>query len=489
MDEKEAAALLVRMDSEFKGLGEGGLAGLKTKVEALDVLIRKTDEDAKKLNVAEVLKEIERMKASFDATVKAIRGNKSGLYLPGVEDEKFSLLKTFIAIKVCGAGGDQKKAFESEGAGLEYEILSQVRAKHRDKIAALKANAQNIGSDQYGGNFVPDQVVPELIAAIYTKSVFINLTGEGTQRLSVMDGLYGGNVKIPKFLGGMIAYWIGEEDEYADSAVKTGDITMNPKKLGCLARITDAMRRFAGFGYDKLFQTDFIRAMAKKLDWTCMYGSGSDNSARGIVNVKDIKIYSAQSKGYGVRDTDAIGGTTNSAGTTSFQADWLGAELDFDGIDNMKLLLEEDDIEIDSSAALISCPRFFTRLKQLKVKNYDAQTDEKPYLLGLPMIPDNRLAELIGPFGKSNQFPTANKPGASFSAPSASGTAKFTDVVYGNLMDVILGRWSGIEIEDDEGKGKGFTSDAIYVKSRMYCDLGYRQPRSLIVCPDAKVRT
>lgn len=482
LTEKQAAAVLLRAHTEFNELGDGGIKGLKERVSALDLLVKRVDEDAKRLNVAGVLTEFEKMKATLDQTVRAIRTSKSGLYISGIEDEPFNLLKTFIAIRVCGAGGNQKAVFEAEGAGREYEILSQVRAKHQERIAALKANAQNVGSDQYGGNFVPDQVIPEVIAAIYTRSVFINLVGEGTSRLSVMDGLYGGNVKIPKFLGGMVAYWIGEEDAYTDSAVRTGDVTMNPKKLGCLARITDAMRRFSGFGYDKLFQNDFVRAMAKKLDWTCLYGTGSDNAPRGIVNVDGIKIYSAQSKKIGTRGTDTLSGA-------QFQADWLGAELDFDGLDNIRLALEEDDIELDASAATISCPRYFTRLKQLKVSNFDAQTSEKPYLIGLPMIPDSRLAELIGPFGKTTQIPTTNKPGASISAPSASGTAKFTDVVFGNFMDIILGRWSGLEIENDDGKGLGFTSDYTYVKSRMYVDLGYRMPRSLVLCPDAQVRT
>lgn len=484
LDEKAVAATIVRADAEFKELGDGGIKGLKDRIAELETIAKKAVDDLetyRSLNVKEVVKEVEQMKARHDLVVRSIRNFKGGLHVPGIEDESFSLLKTAIAIKMAGHGGNQKQAFESIGAGKEFEIISSVRAKHAERIAAVKAG-QVIGSDQYGGNFVPDQVIPTVIAAIYARSAFINLTGEGTQRVSVMDGLTGGTVKIPKFLGGMIAYWIGEEDTYAESQVKTGDVTMNPKKLGCLARITDVMKRLAGFGYDALFQTDFIRAMAKKLDWTVAYGSGSDNAPRGIVNVEGIRIYSAQSKLSGIKGTDSLAGA-------NFQADWAGAELDFDGLDNMKLALEENDFEIDASAAFIGAPRYFSRVKQLKVKNFDTQTDGQPYLIGLPMIPDSRLTDLIGPFGKSTQIATTNKPGASVSAPTTSVTTKFSDVFYGNYADVVLGRWlAGIEIEDDAGKGAGFTSDATFIKSRMYCDLGYRHPASLVVCPDARVR-
>ena len=60
--------------------------------------------------------------------------------------------------------------------------------------------------------------------------------------------------------------------------------------------------------------------------------------------------------------------------------------------------------------------------------------------------------------------------------------------MYGNLSEVILGRWGGIQLTDDQGKGKGFTTDHIYIKMRMWVDVGIRQPRAIVWCPDATVR-
>ncbi len=321
---------------------------------------------------------------------------------------------------------------------------------------------------------MPGCAIPDVIQAIYTKSVFINLSGEGTTRVSVLDGLMGGNVKVPKFDGGLIAYWIGEEDDYAESQVKVGDVSMNPRKLGILVRLTDAMRRFQSYGFETLLRNDMSRAAAKKLDWTIAYGRGTDDMPKGIVNY-DIKFYQAET-----------GNTLTRAEAEAF-ADWDGGTLDFDGLMDMELALQEDDIDLDSSQAWISCPRFFKNLKQLKVAHYTGQTDEKAYLLGAPFISDAALTGIIGAWDWSNQIPNNNLPGESPDFQTDSVTQKYTDVFGGNLSNVLLGRWSGIEVEDDDGKGMGFTSDHTYLKLRMYADVSVRQERSLIMCPDAQV--
>jgi len=55
-------------------------------------------------------------------------------------------------------------------------------------------------------------------------------------------------------------------------------------------------------------------------------------------------------------------------------------------------------------------------------------------------------------------------------------------------MRNILGRWSGVEIEDDSGKGKHFVSDETLIKLRMYCDTGIRHDQSLVICPDVQMK-
>jgi HK97 family phage major capsid protein len=458
---------LAELALKFNDLFEGDDSLPKT-IDRVKALVETTDE-LKTLDLKKVVEEVDKLRAGQEKLVSALRSSKRGMYVPGIENEEFSMLKAFVAIRT----GNWKHAMR------EKELLDVVRDKHAAQIKAT-SGAQNVGDDTLGGYFVPDQLIPEVIAAIYTRSVMINLSGEGTTRVSLLDGLTGGNVKIPKFDGGLIAYWIGEEDDYAESQAEVGDMTMNPKKMGILVRLTDAMRRFQGFGFENLLRQDMIRAAAKKLDWTILYGRGTDDMPRGIAHHQDIKIFSAEQQ--------AVYTQAQIAAAAAPLDDMDGAALDFDGLSAMELAMEEDDIDLDASHAWISSPRFFHELKKLKTANFSGQTTQMPYLLGMPMLSDTALAGLIGEYDKSNQIPSDNLPGESIDGTTDSTNSKYTDVFGGNLQNVVLGRWGGIEIEDDGGRGTGFTSDHTYLKLRMYADVGIRQERGIIMCADAKVR-
>lgn len=458
--EQQAAELLAKLNGMFEG--DDGLPAIIERFKALE----KTVKEFEGLDLKKCLEEVDKIKASQETIRNRIRNFKGGAYVPGLEDEgkDFSLIKALTGIR--RGEGD----WGNVGASKEKAILDACRQKA----------AQSIGDDSLGGYFVPDQVIPDVIAAIYTKSVFIALDGEGETVATVIGGLQGGNVRIPKFEGGTVAFWIGEEDAYTESLATVADISMNPKKLGVLVKLTDAMQRFGGFGFEALLRRDITKAAAKKLDLAILQGKGGDNEPRGLVNDPNVKIFSAQSGATVANNPTAI--------TAANSGDWTGGEVTFDVLDNMDLVLEEDDVDFDSTFRTVAAPRYYKRLKQSKVDHYTSQTTNQAYLLGMPMLTDKKLQEVIDSFSKMNQISTVGKPGAIVGAPSASGTLKYSTVVRGNLGDVLIGRWGGIEIEDDRGLGTGFATDHTFIKLRMYADVAIRQPRHLIFSPDAKVR-
>lgn len=429
----------------------GNFAAFKTELEAIKTLADSFKGfDPKLLN-----QEIEKIKAGQASVREAIRRSKGGFYVSGIEDytKQFSMVRACIAVKTRNW----------ENAGFEKEIISQARAKA----------GHIIGQDSAGGSFVPDQVIPDIIEAIYTNSVLIALEGSGTTRVSVLDGLTGTPARIGKFDGGCIAYWIGEQDKYIESQVKTGNISLTPKKLGILTRLTDEMQRFASPAFENLLRKDMQRAAAKKIDYTMLYGLGNENQPRGLAYAQNFNQFAAQNK----LPYDA-----------AVITDAAGGELDFDGLMEMQGVLEDQDIEANETFAFISHHRYFRRLKQLKTSNFSGQTTEKPYLIGLPMLTDERLRALIGDWDGTTQIPTTNKPGKSLNWATTSNTLKFTDVVGGNWSEALFGRWSGTEIVDDGGTGDGFINDQTYVKMRTYCDAGFRQEKALVWCPDAQAR-
>lgn len=451
--EKRVASLVEQLEG---ALGEDGITSIKEKVKAVAEEI----DALKAIDINSVIQSVDKVKAEQEVILRSIRHSQKGLYVPGIEDtgKDFSFVRAMLAVKT----GNWKNA------GFEKEVFDAVREKA----------AQSIGDDAAGGYFVPDQTIPDVIAAIYTASAYIGLEGTGTTRVSVLDGLTGANVKVPKFEGGLVAYWIGEEDEYAESMASVGDVTMNPSKLGVLARLTDSMRRMGGFGFEGLFRRDMIRAAAKKVDWTIPFGSGTEDMPRGITHMPGIKYFRAET-----------GDVYSDLASAQAVADWDGGKLEFEKLSEMMLALEEDDIVLDASAAMVSGPRYWNWLKNLRNTVVNTQEEEgKSFLLGAPLLSDAALADYIGPFGKTTQH-RVGIPGHEVPGLATDSTAqKYMTVVGGNLGEILVGRWGGIEIEDDGGRGKGFTSDHTYMKLRMYMDIQVRQERAIIVCPDAQVK-
>jgi len=464
--EQQVAQLLEKFNDLFEG--DDSLPNVIDRVKALQEFC----DGIKDLDMKSVVEEVDKLKAANDSIRKAIKSNRhSRGFVAGFEDldeKSFSLCKVLTAVA--------RKSWD--GAGFEKEVMDAAK-----EAAPTSYKAQNVGDDTMGGYFVPDAVIPDVIEAIYTRSVFIALQGEGETSVSVLDGMTGAPVRIPKFDGGTIAYWVGEEDAIAESGVKMGQVTMNPKQLGVLVRLTDAMQKWPGFGFERLLRNDMARAAAKKLDYTVAYGEGGNHEPQGILKQQNIKVFRAETKD--VYDLD------KAQGKTDFDAvsDWQGGELDFDDLDNMQLALEEDDVDIESTFKYISAPRYFRRLKQRKVTEWSGQpANESSYLIRTPILPDSALSSLIGAFGKSNQIPNNKKPGAMMGLPTTSGVLKHGEVFAGNLGEVLVGRWGGIEVSDDAARGKDFASGHLNMKLILYLDVGFRQPRGIIVSPDVQIR-
>jgi len=442
-------------------------AGITTLTEKLKEISTKVD-GLESLDIKKALEEFDRLKAGFEEVRKRIRTTKDAMWFPGIEDvgKKFSLLRACL--------GHITRKWD-EYAPYEKEVIEESR-----KAAESKAAGHVVGVDSSSGTFIPDQALDDLIPAIYTSSVWAALDGaEGTTRVTVLDGLFGMPVKIPRSYGGAVAYWIDEEEDYIESKLRTGLETLSPKKLGVMMSITDEMRRFATPAFDTMMRGDAVKALAKKLDWTIPYGTGTDAMPLGLVNMLRHGAETFPSSGDNKPGINHYYVETGEGGPgASAPGSPVGGEMDFDDFMNMMGVVEDLDLDTEPWS-WISHHRLWRRLRQLKIAQFSGQTDRMSYLLGAPMISKQRLRDLIGDFGGSTQI-TSNA--------TINSLAKFGDVFGGDLSQVLLGRWSGVEIVDDEGKGPDFKKDIINVKLRMYADVGTREERALVYAADARMR-
>ena len=71
----------------------------------------------------------------------------------------------------------------------------------------------------------------------------------------------------------------GEENDLTPSEVKVRDVTMEHHQIGVGVRLTEAMKRMNGYGFEQLMRRDMIADMAEMLEKT---------------GVKDVNTYDAE---------------------------------------------------------------------------------------------------------------------------------------------------------------------------------------------------
>ncbi len=447
---------------------------LKGRVKDIDgslEAIKAIKEQLGDVSFKDILEAIEKQNVAFEKAVAYVKRGGMGLgvrsMIPGLDDgdADFSILR---AVGACTRAQGSHEKFKAL-APHEYEVM-----EHARKFVQTKTSQTNI--DERGGFFVPDQVIAEVIVAVFAKSAFLTLPGgEGQTRVRVIDGLVGDPVIIPRFDRGMEAFWTAERGDYTESEITVGQITLRRKKLTVLATITEEMLRWGAFGFEQLFRDDMSTAIATEVDRAIMFGSGIGNEPRGILAHDDIQYFS--------HDTEEL---TTAAGP----ATTAGGEPNFDVLQDMMGALEDANFEPDASFAYIAHPRYWRKLKQLKIDNFSGQAANQPILVGIPMLSDAKLRELVGfDIGRSTQIPTTDAAGAqkSWTTAGAGADAAHSTVFAGNWNQFLFDRWSGIDVLYDGGLTR-FRNDETLIKMRMWADQAIRQPEAIVVSPDVRVR-
>jgi HK97 family phage major capsid protein len=370
------------------------------------------------------VEEIVKQHKELETRISEMEKRTPGVSVPGLEgkEKDFSLQRAINAIVT----GDWKNA------GFEKEVFN-----------ASEKKAMSAGSDTAGGYIVPNELLSDFIEFLRAKPVVSQMGA------TVLTGLNGVPVEIPKQTGGATAYWVGENQAITESALTFGQIALSPKQVSGLVKLSSRLLRLSNPSVEAMIRNDLQAVLANAIDYACLRGSGASNEPIGIAN------------------TSGINSVTLGSGN--------GAALNWDNILEMQYQLQLDNA-FTGNLGYIFHPTTRKNLLKQKVAQYSGDTSGE-YIIQ-PIISDGQLQNWLGyKYAMTTQVPINLGVG--------SGTC--TEVYFGNWSELIIGQWGGLEIMASRETSDAFEKNQVWVRIIQEVDLAVRHPESFCLINTATI--
>jgi len=361
--------------------------------------------------------EIEALGSKFDAKDVAREFVQSG---KSADDFRVSLLAKI---------GDAKPVVESPEIGMtetevrEFSFMRAINAlanpndRRAREAAAFEFEASRAAGDRYGkdpqGIMIPVDVLRgqrdlnvgtataggHTVATDLLAESFIDkldnamvATRAGATILRDLQG----NIAIPRQTGGASSYWVAESGAITESAAAFDQVTMSPKTVGAFSDISRKLLLQSSVDVENFVRNDLALRLALAIDNKAFEGDGSSNTPTGVINATGV-------------------GSVAFASATAGAATW-GEIIDMES-------------EVSQDNALLGNLAYITNAAQM---GYLKQT-KKDSGSGIFLV---ESGELNGyPVMVSNQISTAGQ------------------ILFGNWADLMIGYWSGVDINVDASTG------------------------------------
>lgn len=294
----------------------------------------------------------------------------------------------------------------------------------------MKALAASVPTD--GGFLIPEQYSDEVIPLLRNKAVFRSM---GARSLP----LDGGNLNIPRMLGGATSYYVGENQDAKASKPSFGNMRLSAKKLVTMVPISNDLIRSTSAEADRIVRDDMIQSMALAEDYAALYGKGTEFSPRGVFNTDGVEKIKLSSD----IDSDNLG---NFVGTLmSKNINWNNVGWVFNG-------------------------RVWNKLYHLK-------TTTGAYLHREEL----NAGKFLGfPYKVTNQI-------------ESKGVNLATDIFFGDFAEFLIGEDMGLEMmasteatyQDGNELVSAFSRDQTVIKVTSKHDFGVRHPEAFVIGTDA----
>lgn len=335
------------------------------------------------------------------------------------ERRQFSFLKALRYLS------DPKKQSFRDDAGFEIACSQAVEQRTRRNAKGLfvptdvlraPINGQrdlNTQVDTAGGYMVAN----DLLAGSFINSLENAMVCKALGAVMLRDLV--GDCAIPKKTGGATAYWLGEGDDITESQPTLGQIVLRPMGIGAYTDLTRKMMLQSSIDAENFVRNELAMRLGIGIDLAALSGTGAAGQPLGILN------------------TTGIGSVTLNAANTPNWGDIVDLETAV-AVDNALV----GNLGYTANATI-----------QGNMKQTDRGTDTGKFILGAEG--PNTL--------NGHRFLMSNQV-----------TAKY--MIFGNWRDLIIGYWSGVDINVDTSSLS--TSGGTRIVAMQDVDVAVRHPES-----------
>ncbi|MDA3922753.1 MAG: phage major capsid protein [Salinisphaera sp.] len=313
----------------------------------------------------------------------------------------------------CSEEAQKKMDRGVEGMIVPFDVLNR----------ALNTSTAATAAGDTGGNLIQTDLLT---------SSFIDLLRNRTiamQMARTMAGLVG-FVDIPKQTSGGQAYWVGEGEDVAETALDLGQIHLAPHTVGAYQDVTRRQIMQTSMDMEALLRADLAKAMALEIDRAFFYGTGSGQQPLGLANVAGINAVAL--------------GTPYAAGPPVVQA-----QPTYEEIVEMESQIAADNADVAG----------MTYVMNSQLKGTLKTTEKFPNAMGRTVWEDGD---------------TVNGYNTAVSNEIARG-----DIIFGNYMDAIIGMWGGLELFTNPYKHS--LSGTLEISVKQDIDFAIRRPESFCI--------
>lgn len=200
-----------------------------------------------------------------------------------------------------------------------------------DKEVQTLLKALSATTPSEGGFLISEQYAADMIPLLYSKTAVMEL---GARRVPMEKG----NLNLSKMTGGATSYYQGENQNATKSQPTFGNIKMSSKKLVTLVPISNDLIRSSSPQADRLVRDDMVQQMKLKMDFTALYGDGTDYTPIGIKNAISTANISVAT-GTGTLSADVVGsmiGALMGDNVPMISVGWIFNSQIWQGLYNLK---------------------------------------------------------------------------------------------------------------------------------------------------------